>query len=205
MPTLTISPTYSSNSVLFASQLDVIRDAVQTFFNTTKLDSDNVDLADIVTNISSDEASVFLQKRGLGVTAQGTRKVFSVTVNTTYTDITSVTVPSDGTYMIIASGIAQLGNTSAGSVGADITSVITSRFYNATSSTSIGYDFIIADAYAGLTRAINSRWVSYPIHRAYITTLTASDVIKLQAILTGNLVFNGQFRYIDLQLVKLLI
>jgi microcystin-dependent protein len=42
MPTLSITKTYSDGSTLFEADLDNIRTSLSTFFNTTKIDSDNI-------------------------------------------------------------------------------------------------------------------------------------------------------------------
>lgn len=42
MPTLTVTKTYANGNVLTETDLDNIKDSIQTFINTTKLDADNI-------------------------------------------------------------------------------------------------------------------------------------------------------------------
>jgi hypothetical protein len=48
MPQLSISKTYADGTTLFESDLDNIKDGLETFINTTKLDGENIQDSAIV-------------------------------------------------------------------------------------------------------------------------------------------------------------
>lgn len=50
MPTLTITKTYQDGDILLESDLDNIKDDVETFLNVTKLDGDNLQSGSIDTD-----------------------------------------------------------------------------------------------------------------------------------------------------------
>jgi hypothetical protein len=50
MPTLTITKTYQDGDILLESDLDNIKDDVETFLNVTKLDGDNLQNGSIDTD-----------------------------------------------------------------------------------------------------------------------------------------------------------
>lgn len=56
MPNLSITKTYADNTVLSEADLDNIIDDVETFFNTTKIDSTNIQTSGIATANIADEA-----------------------------------------------------------------------------------------------------------------------------------------------------
>lgn len=58
MSALSITKTYQDNTLLSASDLDAILDSVETFLNTTKLDSDNIQNASITANSKFKTASI---------------------------------------------------------------------------------------------------------------------------------------------------
>jgi microcystin-dependent protein len=49
MPTLTITKNYDDGTVLTEAQLDAVKDSIETFVNTTKLDSNNIQTNGIAT------------------------------------------------------------------------------------------------------------------------------------------------------------
>jgi hypothetical protein len=47
MPTLSVTKSYADGDILLEADLDAIRTSIQTFFNTTKIDDDNIQNAGI--------------------------------------------------------------------------------------------------------------------------------------------------------------
>lgn len=79
MPTLTISTTYADDSVLTKAQLDEIKTGIETFLNTTKIDSDNIAASGIAT---SNLASGAVTAAKLGTAAVETAKINDGAVTT---------------------------------------------------------------------------------------------------------------------------
>lgn len=50
MPTLTITQSYVADTLLTEAQLDDIKDSIETFFNITKLDEDNIQVGGIISD-----------------------------------------------------------------------------------------------------------------------------------------------------------
>lgn len=62
MTTLDITPTYSSDTLLNASDLDSVVTPIETNFNVTKLDEDNIDLDKISNSFSADDFNQLVQQ-----------------------------------------------------------------------------------------------------------------------------------------------
>lgn len=56
MPALTVTKSYSDGNVLNESDLDNIKNSLETFFNTTKIDSDNIQDSGVDTDAIADAA-----------------------------------------------------------------------------------------------------------------------------------------------------
>jgi len=68
MPTLSITKTYSDGTVLTEADLDNIKNDVETFMNTTKLDQDNIQTGGILeANLATDSVTT-IKIKDLNVT-----------------------------------------------------------------------------------------------------------------------------------------
>lgn len=69
MPTLSITKSYADGDILLEADLDAIRTSIQTFFNTTKIDDDNIQNAGITraTKLKAGTASHVLINDGSGL------------------------------------------------------------------------------------------------------------------------------------------
>jgi hypothetical protein len=85
VPTLTVTKTYQDGDILLEADLDAMRSALHTFFNTTKIDDDNIQNAGITratklklgtanhvvindgTGAMSSEASLAVSRGGTGL------------------------------------------------------------------------------------------------------------------------------------------
>jgi len=182
MPILTINPTYIDQSILRETHLDSIRDPIQTFFNTTKLDSVNVNLQDIVDNLSDTEAATLLNIRGLGLINQETttQSVDFQSINTIYTNIEGIVAQASGKYIVMVSGFLRFKSGTNPTTALD--SNITTRLRNTTSSVNIGPECVYRyslDTSGGYNQI--SLEFPVPINFSYITDLLANDEITFQA------------------------
>jgi len=179
MPTITISPTYSNGSVLTSAQLDTLVDPITTFVNTTTLDSVNINIDNVISGLSSSQASTVLFQAGLGNTTEATG---SATLTTTFASVTSVIAPSTGDYLITVAGRARSATSST--VGSSVWSgYLYGQLYNSTTTTAIGPTFTIG---AGLvlntgTVTIDSRTQDHGFSFSYITSLASSDTVQFRA------------------------
>lgn len=187
MPTLDVNPTYSSNTLLTEAQLDSIRTPIHTFVNTTKLDSVNVNIQDVVDNLTADEASIVISKKGVGtVTADGPDTTDNLT--TAYANISSVTAVTTGTYLVTASGFCNLTDQSSFATLTEV--LLYYRVYNETASIAIGPEVLVYVYFDGNVSPITTGF-NFPksIQWAYITTLTAGDAVKFQSYRINKLNF----------------
>lgn len=204
MPTLTISPTYSDGVVLTAAQIDTLVDPITTFVNTTKLDSANVDLDNVVAGVSSSEAAIVLNKAGVGNVT--TAFDSSTSLTTTYATVVTVVAPTAGDYLITASGIASIERTTTTFVtvwgGA-----LYVRLYNSTTTTAIGPEGVIAaTAVAGtLGDVFENRLHDIGFGLSYITTLTSGASVVVQGYRSNDAaVANSTLKNVYVNLVRLI-
>lgn len=91
MPTLTITKTYADGEVLLEADLDAIRSSITTFFNTTKIDDDNIQAAGITRAtklklgtanhvLINDGSGAMSSEASLAVTRGGTGLALSLSV-----------------------------------------------------------------------------------------------------------------------------
>lgn len=73
MPLLVIPKSYKNNQVLLEGDLDNIRDSLLTFFNTTKLDEDNIDVDALIGAITSTQADAIAD----AMSSTGADSIFS--------------------------------------------------------------------------------------------------------------------------------
>lgn len=92
MPTLVIPKTYRDGKAPRVSDLDNIRLSIESFFNSTRLDNANIDLAAISAAISAAQAKTLIDTSEIGQVEEQ--------VNTT--TYPSVTVEASGYYIIFA-------------------------------------------------------------------------------------------------------
>lgn len=62
MSTLDVNPTYSSDTLLNASDLDTLVDPLETFFNVTKLDENNINVDSVAENFTSVNTNSLITK-----------------------------------------------------------------------------------------------------------------------------------------------
>lgn len=179
MPTLTITPSYSNGTVLTAAQLDTLVDPITTLLNTTTLDSVNIDISDVVSNVSSSEAGIVLNKTGLGNIVSDTETLTSLT--TTWVSATSVTAPTAGDYLINVFGTVNIRETTTTS-STTWAGYVYIRLYSSTTTTAIGPEAVIGNAIAitGGANTLNDRSQAYGFGLSYITTLSASQIVEFQ-------------------------
>jgi hypothetical protein len=79
MPTLTISTTYADDAVLTKAQLDEIKNGIETFLNTTLIDSDNIAPGGVA---ASNLAAGAVTATKLGTSAVETAKINDLAVTT---------------------------------------------------------------------------------------------------------------------------
>jgi hypothetical protein len=79
MPTLTITKNYSDGNILTESELDDIKTSVETFVNTTKLDSTNIQTGGIDT---ANYAALSVDSAALAASAVSTAKIADSAVTT---------------------------------------------------------------------------------------------------------------------------
>lgn len=182
MPTLTINPTYSSNTVLTASQLDSMITPVETLVNTTKLDSVNVDIQDIVDNLAPSQAGVLLRKRGLGANITDI-DLNSAELDTSSTTIASVTATEAGTYLVSVYGFLSLERSTASATD-DFQATGFFQIYNNTTTTAVGPEILVNCAFGNTGSRIVTMIMDLPVTLNYITTIAAGDVIQLRAYRT---------------------
>lgn len=181
MPTLTISPSYSDGAVLTKAQIDTLVDPITTFVNTTKLDSVNVDIQDVIDGLTSSESGIIFSQAGLGSITEST--VTATATTSTFASITTVTAPTAGDYLILLNGVASSRETStAGST--QWGGYIYFEFRNTTTTTSISPTISIGQTVYDAAVSLNdlqTRRVDQHVTYSYITTLAASDVVAVRA------------------------
>jgi hypothetical protein len=167
--------------VLTSAQLDTLIDPITTFVNTTKLDTVNVNIQDVVDGLSSSEAGIILSQAGVGGVTESS--VSGVSLTTTFATVTSVIAPTTGDYLVLVNGIMSSRETST--VGSTVwAGYIYTRLRNTTTTTAIGPDDIligqgVTDAAVSLSD-LQTRRVDQHFSYAYITTLAASNVVAVQ-------------------------
>lgn len=80
MPTLSITKTYADGEVLFESDLDSIKNDIETFLNTTKIDDDNIQDAGITASSKLIDGTITTGK--LGAASVTTAKIADLAVTT---------------------------------------------------------------------------------------------------------------------------
>lgn len=80
MPTLSITKTYQDGDVLFEADLDNIKNDIETFLNTTKIDDDNIQDAGITASSKIIDATITTGK--LGAASVTTAKIADSAVTT---------------------------------------------------------------------------------------------------------------------------
>ena len=123
MPTLTIPKSYQNSKILREQDLDNIREALLTFFNIIKLDETNLQLAGIITSLTTAQANIVLDKADnigldtlLSRATQATAEDFyakseiydsnsnqlstATTITTSFVDRLTYTFPASGTYLV---------------------------------------------------------------------------------------------------------
>lgn len=82
MPILTIPKTYANNTVLNESDLDNIKNAIETFINTTKLDSTNIQISAIADSVGVAMTSTGANAIASAMTSTGANSILG-TITTT--------------------------------------------------------------------------------------------------------------------------
>lgn len=112
MPTLTISQLYSDGNVLTAAMLDAICNSLTTFFNTTGVDSANIQTGGVITGNLANNAVTgqkFRQSVGTSVVGNSTGSTANVT---------DVTAASDNTVLQRLSGALSFATLSPSTIAA---------------------------------------------------------------------------------------
>jgi hypothetical protein len=138
MPTFTMTKNWDDGQVLTESQLDDIKTSVETFLNTTKLDSDNIQDG----GIDSDAiAALAVTAAKLANSAVETAKINDLAVTTAKIDSAAVTFPKLAaiTRYLRPGQTINIGLEAATTTDANDSIQITSADGTALSSTNIGY------------------------------------------------------------------
>lgn len=201
MPTITISPTYSDGTTLTKAQLDTLVDPVTTFVNTTKLDSVNVDIQDVVDGVTSSQAGIIFSQAGLGGITQDSTT--GATLTTTFATLISVTAPTAGDYLILADGIASSRRSSTAGTTA-WAGYLYFEFRNTTTTTSITPTVSIGHGVAMGSAYLANRISDISFTYAYVATLAASDVVAFRAYKDSNTGVADSVIDVELSLLRLI-
>lgn len=129
MPTFTMTKNYDDGSILTESQLDDIKNSIETFLNTTKIDSDNIQAGGIatanyaagsvdstalaasaVTTAKINDGAVTQAKRAaLGQQTSSSSSTFTTT-STSYVDVTNLSVSLTTTGRMVCVTLIPDGN-----------------------------------------------------------------------------------------------
>lgn len=124
MPTLSVTKSYANNTVLTEDMLDDIKDSIETFFNTTKIDGDNIQDSAITTAKIAGTAVTRAKLESVGQQISSSCGNFS-TASSSFVDVTnlSLTLTTSGRPVVVAlqgepSGQASFGATAGADYGA---------------------------------------------------------------------------------------
>lgn len=207
MPTLSISPSYSDGVVLTKAQLDTLVDPITTFVNTTKLDSVNVDIDDVVSGVTSSEAGVILSTAGLGAVTEGSAEG-NTSLTTTYATVATISAPSSGTFLVSVFGTARSQRDSTVGVS-NWAGYIYAKVVNSTTTTQIGPEMVIGNNFAGASGAgttfAQNRIIDNGFSWNYIVSMSASDSVVVQMYRDNDTgVTNAKARNIYINLTRLI-
>lgn len=178
MPTLTITPTYAASTLLTEAQLDSLVDPITTFFNTTKCDSVNINIQDVVDNLSPSQAGIIITEAGGGSIIESS--VSALVLTTTYASVASVTITTAGDYLITATGVCKI-NQGTSTAATTYNGFTYSRIQNTTTTVSLTDDLVVARTTLFSTAVLTTAVVDLPWSVAHIATLAVSDVIAIQS------------------------
>lgn len=105
MPTLVIPKTYRDGRAPRVIDFDNIRLTLESFFNVTKLDATNINLAAISSAISATQAKTIISSSEIGQTS----------ISEDSSGATSITIADSGTYIIYLRGTRSLQSAATGS------------------------------------------------------------------------------------------
>lgn len=121
MPSLAVTKTYSNGAILSETDLDNVRDSLETFFNTTKIDGDNVQTGWITTAYLSATAGIVAGQ--LASNAVTTVKILDANVTTAKIADASVTAAKIATNTIFNGNCGTTGTFSVGASGPALSKV----------------------------------------------------------------------------------
>lgn len=129
MGTLTVTKTYNDGQVLNESDLDNIKNSIETFFNTTKIDGDNIQTGGVPTAALADSAVTTVKINDLAVTTAKindlgvtTGKINDLAVTAAKIDALAVTTAKIDALAVTAAKIAADAVTTAKILDANVTS-----------------------------------------------------------------------------------
>lgn len=178
MPNLSITKTYSNGNTLSETDLDNIKNSIETFINTTKLDNSNIQSGGIAT---SNIAAVAVDETKLAATVAGNGLSGSagspLAVNV---DGTTITIITD-TLQVAANGIAaaQIANATITTTQIAAGTILGSNIAAATLTKSLDAAMATGSTVAAGGIAISSSSSSYTT-----TSSSASDVTNLNITIT---------------------
>lgn len=120
MPTLDLTNSWSDGAVFYEADLDNIKDGLETFLNTTKLDGDNIQDGIVTPSLLAAGAVTVGKLDAVGEQVSSATGSFT-TSSTSYVDITNATVTITTTGRPVILLLQHDGSTSEGSVGCSVT------------------------------------------------------------------------------------
>lgn len=116
MPTLVIPKTYRDGKAPRVSDLDNIRLSIEAFFNSTKLDADNISLSAISAAVTASQSRTLITSSEIGqITSQ----------ENIDGSVISVTIADSGLYAVYFSAVRSVSNSNIGSGDASGSSSLT--------------------------------------------------------------------------------